>query len=204
MNPKLKIKYLIFDIGGVIVLSKRVNLEKFDRKWSLPKGTVRNIVNSCFNRMSLDKNFNLRKYFSTNFSHLLSFNQYRKVATELFKNERINKSLVHWIRKKKNKYTICLLTNNTAILNRLLKKKFKIYQDFDYIFNSAEVGLSKPDPNFFKYVLKKLKAESKECLFIDNNPKNIKVAKTLGFFTILFINNKNFFKKISNFLPNEK
>jgi len=199
MNQKTKIKNLIFDIGGVVVLSKKVNFEKFDKKWSLPKGTVKEIIASCFEKMSLDKNFNLKKFFAKNFSHFLSFRQYQKVTNELFKRERVNKSLIHWIRKKKNKYTICLLTNNTAILKRLLKKKFKIYNNFDYIFNSAEIGLSKPDPKFFKYVLKKLKAKPKDCLFIDNNSRNIATAKNLGFFTIIFTTNKNFFRKILTF-----
>jgi len=199
MNLKTKIKYLIFDIGGVIVLSKRIDFKKFDRKWFLPEGTVQNIIDSCFKKMSLDKNFNFKKYFSDTFSYLLRFRQYKEVTNGLFKSEKINKSLIYWIRERRKKYTICLLTNNTAILNRLLKKKFKIYNDFDYIFNSAEVGLLKPDPKFFQYILKKLKVEPKECLFIDDNPENIKVAKKLGFFSILFTNNKKFFKKIAKF-----
>ncbi|MCD6177795.1 HAD-IA family hydrolase, partial [bacterium] len=111
----------------------------------------------------------------------------------------INKSLVNWIRKKRQKYTICLLTNNTIVLERLLKERFKIYSDFDVVFNSATIGISKPDPKLFKYMLKKIKAKSKECLFIDDNPGNVKTAKKLGFNTILFTTNKDFFKKVSMF-----
>lgn len=197
MNPKTKIENLIFDIGGVVVLSKKIDFTKFDRKWSLPNGTVKKIVDTCFKKMSLDKNFNLRKYFKENFSHLLSFKQYQEVTNQLFKNERINKSLIRWVRKKKKKYVICLLTNNTAVLNRLLEKKFKIYQDFDYIFNSAEIGLSKPNTEFFKYVLKTLKTNPEQCLFIDDNLENIKTAKKLGFATVLFMNNEKFFEEIA-------
>jgi len=200
MSQKTKIKYLIFDIGGVIVLSKKIDFKKFDKKWFLPEGTVQNIINSCFKKMSLDKNFNLKKYFLDNFSYLLSFRQYKEVTNELFKSEKINKSLINWVFKKKEKYTICLLTNNTAILKRLLRKKFRIYQNFDYIFNSAEIGLSKPNDEFFRYVLKTLKTNPEQCLFIDNNPLNIEAAKNLGFNTILFTTNKCFFKKISKLL----
>lgn len=199
MNPKAEIRNLIFDIGGVVVLNKEIDFTKFDRKYSLPKGTIKEIVNNCFKKMSVDKNFNLREYFQKNFSHLLNFKQYQEITKQLFRNERINNTLIHWIQKKRKKYTICLLTNNTVILKRLLKKKFKILDVFDYIFNSADIGLLKPDPKFFEYVLKKLKTKPKKCLFIDNNSRNIKAAKNLGFNVILFTNNKNFFKKISKF-----
>jgi len=150
--------------------------------------------------MSLNKKFNLKKYFLTNFSNLLSFKQYQEVITQVFKAERLNKSLIRWIRKNRKKYTICILTNNTTFLNRLLKKKFKIYNDFDYIFNSAEIALSKPTSLLFNFIIKKLKTKPKNCLFIDDNPTNIKVAKKLGFFTILFINNKKFFEEIRRFI----
>jgi epoxide hydrolase-like predicted phosphatase len=203
MNPKAKIENLIFDIGGVIVLSKKIDFTKFDKKWSLPNGTVKKIVDICFKKMSLDKNFNLREYFKKNFSHLLSFEQYQKITNLLFQNERINKTLVSWIHRKRKKYITCLLTNNTAILKRLLKKRFKIFDDFDYIFNSADIGLSKPNPKFFKYVLKILQTTPQKCLFIDNNSINVEVAKNLGFNAILFTTNKEFFEKISKFNLNE-
>jgi len=122
------------------------------------------------------------------------------VLGRTFESERVNRTLVSWIQRKKKNYLICALTNNTAILNRLLKKKFKIYHIFDHIFNSAKMGLAKPDPKFFRYVLKKLKAKPKECLFFDNNPENTKTAKNLGFSTITFFNNRDFFKKIKKHL----
>jgi putative hydrolase of the HAD superfamily len=195
-----KIKYLLLDLGGVIILSKKFNFEKFDRKWRLPPGTVQKIVNLCFEKMSRNKKFNLKKYLANNFATSLNLEKYREVTNELFKNEKINKSLINWIRKKRKKYIICLLTNNTSSLKKLLRKKFKIYPLFNYIFNSAEIGLVKSQKRFFKYVLKTLKAVPEECLFIDNNQLNIKVAQTLGLNTFLFTTNKDFFKKISKLL----
>jgi HAD superfamily hydrolase (TIGR01509 family) len=57
-----------------------------------------------------------------------------------------------------------VLSNNSAVLNELLKEKFHIYDDFDNIFNSAEIGLVKPNPEIFSFVLEKLRVHPEQCL----------------------------------------
>ena len=55
---------------------------------------------------------------------------------------------------------------------------------------SCEIGLRKPDPKIFNYLLKKLDLISQECLFIDDLENNIEAAQKLGFITIHFTNQK--------------
>lgn len=194
-----KIKNLIFDVGGVIILNKKINFLKFDKKFALPEGTVERIVMSCFRGKTADKNFNENLFFQKNFSSTLSWKNYQEIFKEIFESEKVNKSLLNWIKKRKKDCKIHLLTNNTAALNRLLKEKFKIDDLFDSVFNSAEIGLAKPDSKFFKYLLKTIKADSKECLFVDDKIENINTARELGFTAILFESNKKFFKEMKEF-----
>lgn len=61
--------------------------------------------------------------------------------------------------------------------------------DFFEIFNgkivvSGEEKLIKPDPKIWLILLEKYSIQSKESIFIDDNPKNIEVAKNLGFITV--------------------
>ena len=191
----MKIKNLIFDIGGVIVLNKKVDFSKFDNKFSLPKGKAKEIVMGCFSKKMTDKNFDEKTFFQKNFSNSLNWKNYQKMLKEIFKNEKVNTSLLNWIEKRRKNYKIYLLTNNTAALHRLLREKFKIESIFDSVFNSAEIGLAKPDLEFFKYLLKKIGTSSEECLFVDDNPKNIKSAENIGFRAILFENNKKFLER---------
>lgn len=61
--------------------------------------------------------------------------------------------------------------------------------DFFEIFNgkivvSGEEKLIKPDPKIWQILLEKYSIQSKESIFIDDNPKNIETAKNLGFITV--------------------
>ena len=56
---------------------------------------------------------------------------------------------------------------------------------FDRCYLSYEVHLSKPDPDFFRYLLKNECLTPEECLFFDDGEKNIATAKSLGINAVL-------------------
>ena len=196
-----EIKNLIFDLGGVIVLSGDVDFYEFDDKFSLPEGSVEKVVRSCFEKEEIIKDFDVREYLKENFSHLISFEEYNEVINTIYGSEKVNEELVNWIGSNKDNYTISLLTNNTSSLGEILEDKFEIKHLFDFIFNSAEIGLAKPDPKIYQHVLRKTETKPEYCLFIDDSKKNVEAAKKLGIKAVLFQNNNDFFDKI-NYLIN--
>jgi len=87
----------------------------------------------------------------------------------------------------KNKYEIALLTN---FGDRFwdLDKRWGVSGifDSDKIFVSCKIGLRKPDPKIFIYVLKRLGLSPGEVVFFDDNLDNIKAARKLGIHAVLF------------------
>jgi HAD superfamily hydrolase (TIGR01509 family) len=197
---EMEINNLFFDLGGVIVLRKEVNFLKLDNYFSLEKGTTKKIVDICFKKKMLEKNFDEKSFFDSNFSNLLSWTDYQMILEKIYKKEVLNEDLLEWTKEKKKQCKIFLLTNNTGSIKKLLNKRFKINYLFDSVFSSSEIGLSKPDPKIFKYVLSKTNSSAKNCLFVDDDLENIKSAKNLGFSTILFKGNKDFFRKASKLI----
>ncbi|MBQ1187362.1 MAG: HAD family phosphatase [Clostridia bacterium] len=57
---------------------------------------------------------------------------------------------------------------------------------FDGLEFSAVVGLRKPNKEIFEYVLNKYSLKAEECVFIDDNEKNLAGAKKAGINTIHF------------------
>jgi epoxide hydrolase-like predicted phosphatase len=190
------INNIIFDIGGVIIYTPKIDCGIKDNLFNLESGTIRKIVDDCFKRKSIDKNFDDKIYFAENYANFLSWEEYQKILAEFYSSEKPNYELIDWARNQKSKYRIFALTNNTTALKNLLKEKFKIENLFDIVFNSAEIGLAKPDPKLFQYVLDQIDTSPEKCLFIDDNIKNTNMAETLGFKTICFTDNNSFWKDV--------
>ncbi|KAE8250299.1 hypothetical protein A4X13_0g4831 [Tilletia indica] len=55
---------------------------------------------------------------------------------------------------------------------------------FHMFIESSEVGMRKPDPEFYKYALRELQVEAQETVFLDDIGINLKSAKKLGINTI--------------------
>lgn len=52
--------------------------------------------------------------------------------------------------------------------------------DFDYVFLSYEMKCIKPSKDIYVQVIDKLKCETDEIIFFDDNEKNVNGAKSVG------------------------
>jgi len=190
------IKNIIFDLGGVITLQGNADLQSFDKRFDLSAGTLGRIARDCFQKMSSQKDFDEASYFKGNYQEIVPWEKYKEAISSLNAVERVNQPLVDWIRSKQNNYCICLLTNNSPALDMLLYEKYKIRDLFCQVFNSVDIGVSKPSPEIFKYILEKLSAKVEECVSIDDSMENVKSAERLGFHGVIFRDNESLF---SNF-----
>jgi epoxide hydrolase-like predicted phosphatase len=80
---------------------------------------------------------------------------------------------------------VALLSNIDERLSKLIRD-FGLYEPFDPCLLSCEIGIEKPDPKAYEFLLAKLKLPAKEILFIDDRPENVEAAKKIGIDAILF------------------
>jgi putative hydrolase of the HAD superfamily len=81
----------------------------------------------------------------------------------------------------------------TAILSNMgdsvlvsIEREFAWLRGFDVLVWSFQLGIAKPDPAIYHYVLEKLGTRPEETLFIDDRRINIDAAKALGLKAIEF------------------
>jgi HAD superfamily hydrolase (TIGR01509 family) len=80
---------------------------------------------------------------------------------------------------------VCLLTNGTDRVGAELAE-LRIAADFDEVFNSAEIGVAKPDLRIFMHVLRVLGVDRSSVLFLDDSPANVRGADAVGMRAHLF------------------
>lgn len=105
---------------------------------------------------------------------------------------------VHYLDKKAARF-ICQLLNSVdengqpikvIILSNWDRESFELVsQKFSYLFNligkeniviSGNVGLMKPDPDIYNYVLNKYQLSPNNCFFVDDSKENVETARNCG------------------------
>lgn len=95
-------------------------------------------------------------------------------------------SLVDYLATLRGTYKTALLSNSSSEYLRNELKQHELEKYFDVIVISSEVGLIKPEPEVFEYIMQKLRVRPEECIFTDDNQRHIAAAEKLGIKSILF------------------
>lgn len=87
--------------------------------------------------------------------------------------------------------------HRVGVLSNVIKdhalalSRMKVYDGFDPLMVSCQVGLRKPDPMFYKLAAKEAGVWCRQCLFIDDLEENCKAARSVGMKTHLFTDAAN-------------
>lgn len=73
------------------------------------------------------------------------------------------------------------------------------YDIFDEVYASNLMGISKPDPDFYRYILKKEGIEPENIIFVDDTEENIISAQKIGINSILFTDSDSLRQQIKTF-----
>lgn len=96
---------------------------------------------------------------------------------------------IPWIEELKAKgYLVLYLSNFSEKVLRDCNRIMGFLPHMDGGILSCKVHLIKPDPAIYRLLLEKYDLLAEECVFLDDTPKNIEAAETLGIHGIVFEN----------------
>ena len=87
--------------------------------------------------------------------------------------------MIEMLRQVREQIPVALLSNGTTRLRRDLHV-LGIAEEFDTVFNTAELGIAKPDPAVFRLVCSSLGTETHLCAFVDDLEQNVLGAESVG------------------------
>lgn len=105
-----------------------------------------------------------------------------------WQGDRLDIELVNFIRSLKPTHTTALLSNAWTGARKVLTKSKPCIDAFHISVFSCEVGLMKPDPEIYRYILRLSGANPEEAIFVDDALENIESANKLGIHGIQFKN----------------
>jgi glucose-1-phosphatase len=174
---------IIFDFGDIFInLEKEAQIEAF-KKLGL----------SGPNDDLIEKNDLFEKGQLTELEFLESFNKYIPNASIEEIRTAWNTIIgefplyrLEFLQLLSHKYKLILLTNTDEIHISRFEHNVGIsffsdfYQCFEKVYYSYEMGMRKPDPAIFSYILNKHDLSPKRTLFVDDKKVNTDAAESLG------------------------
>ena len=201
------IKWIFFDLGWTLIdetlshrsrfKATRLHLSKFGLEH-----TVEELIMLC-QRAATD-------FAPSSFRGMLEYlNLTKDQCLHILKNVPYDHSFeilypgVQGLLKKLSKYfSLCIIANQAEGTEDRLRNK-GIRQYFSFVLSSAELGLSKPDPNIFQAALSKAECNPWEVVMVgDRIDNDIGPAKSQGLKTIRVLQGFSQFQKPRN--PNEE
>lgn len=110
----------------------------------------------------------------------------------------VNHEMYQLVNKlKKTGISIVLLSNIDDHIAKIIRD-FHLYEPFDPCLLSCEIGLEKPDPGIYHFLIEKMQLPANQIIFIDDKKENIEAAEKIGLDAILFTSQEKLEKELKD------
>ena len=185
------IKYVIFDIGEVLVKLNKGFRKDFLAHYKIKLDTEKSniflgitdhsnlLLQKPFVIGAISEDEFIDNYFTFFNSQVSKKDIIKFHLSQLIGIYQETELLLYELKEKRDIKIACFSNTNSLHWNYMLDN-YKFFQLFDHCFASHLLGLAKPDTASFKKVTELLEVSPESCLFIDDILENIEGAKSLG------------------------
>jgi len=189
-----QIKNIIFDLGGIFL---NIDFSKTEKAFIDLGVTNFNELYTQHHSSDLFELLEMGKISPEEFhdafvketSIYLSYEQLKAAWSALLQDFPVER--LRWLQEISKRYKTFLFSNTNKIHYEAFSESFREqtgYDDFNKFFVKAyyshEIGLRKPYPESFLYILNEQNLRPQETLFVDDTYSNIEGAKKVGLQTI--------------------
>jgi putative hydrolase of the HAD superfamily len=183
------VKNIIFDLGNVLYdIDFTIMYNEFDQL-GIPNFENHFTLNKCDQLFyDIEKGYIDQVGFCEGFNQLYNLSLSHAQIITAWNSLLIGfrKESMAWIKANKEKYPMFLYSNTNQIHCEHVLPQFEreIGGDFEKLFKkpyySHHMGMRKPDPASFQYILDQEGLNAAETLFIDDNEPNVIGAASVG------------------------
>ena len=128
---------------------------------------------------------------SNEFLSLLGYEDPQFTMRDYIENHlTLDNGFIDFAERYYKKYDFVLLSNDVSEWSSYIREYYQLDKYFRYKIVSGDVKCRKPEKKIYELTLEKIKKSPAECLFIDNNVKNLDAAGEMGIQPIIFNRDK--------------
>jgi epoxide hydrolase-like predicted phosphatase len=202
--PNVKIRAIIFDMGGVILLtcdnSQRIALAE---QLGTTVGKLSSLVFSSESAIRCEEGEISKNEHWNNILKILGKNPVDDATPydeAFWAGDCIDNDLMEIIYSLKKKYKIGFLSNAFKGAREFVDGHFHFLDAFELTIFSYEVKLRKPDSRIYKLACEKLDVPPEETIFIDDLEANVEGARKAGLKAVQYFNKTQLKKQLSDIL----
>ena len=205
------IKNIAFDLGGVVLaLSYEQAVKRFeeiglkDARQQLDAFEQRGIFGDLESGRITAEDF--RRELSKMVGRLLTMNECYQ-AWHGYVDHVPKRNLEELLSLRERGYRVCLLSNTNPYMMQWAGNDFDgeghpISYYFDALYLSYECKAMKPRREIFEMMLQGQQSTPEETLFVDDGPRNVEMAATMGMHTLCPQNNEDWTEALEAILKN--
>jgi putative hydrolase of the HAD superfamily len=186
------IKNIIFDLGNVILDQETFTVrDYFSRILQIPRIESDEFLIKFKHRLdsgkiSFEEVFN---QYKIEFRISVTYPDFVKRYKELYLHDvvGINSEMIGLVDTLRKNYRVYIMSNTVAPHFESLEN-MDFTRHFDRIFRSDTDKFVKPEKEAYEFVLKEIKANGSECVFIDDLEVNVRGAEAVGIKGIVYRN----------------
>jgi len=179
------IKFFLFDLGNVLVdFNHRKAAEKICVFCAKTPLEIYNLFFDSQITVSFEQGKISPQEFYAKVKEMLdlklSYESFLPIWNEIFFLSPKNRAVYRLINLLRANYKTAMLSNINTLHYDYLKKSFPVFNVFDKIFLSFEMGLVKPDKAIYSKVIDELKIMPQEIFYTDDRAELVTSARSLG------------------------
>ncbi len=181
------IKAVVFDIGGVLFQPGMLYglFKDLSKKHDVDLQLIRTVFSENWNLSKIGKLSEMQMWKNIiNKTELpYAVEEFAQLVYDFFQPD---KEVFEIAKSLKGKYVLGILSNTVENWFEYQSRKQNFSDLFEVIVTSCESGLAKPDVEIYAHLAQKLSLEPEEIFFIDDQIRNVVVAKGFGIRAYVF------------------
>jgi len=171
------IKVVFFDVGGVLLKQDSNVFDVFDKMNGFQSGESVRLWTEYLHQAHTGKIFSPQQYYQ--------FPQITNLKNKLYETNKPTRGIIRILNELSASLRLGVISNFTPDLDDVLKQ-IGVYDFFEHVINSSQVGIKKPSPEIYNVSCSKFNILPSEAIFVDDNSRNVEAAQDFGMNGILF------------------